>query len=72
VVEESAVLSTAVGFIYETFYIPKNGEHNQAIRQIPLFIFGVTAPSGPGPPRSRSFLDHTQRHTTVGRAPLEG
>jgi len=28
------------------------------------FVFGVTAPSGPGPP-------HTQRHTKVVRTPLD-
>jgi len=36
-----------------------------------LFVFGVTAPSGPGPPQSRGFLDHTQRRTTVSRTPLD-
>jgi len=35
-----------------------------------IFFFGARAPSGPGPPHSRGFLDHTQRHTTVGRASL--
>ena len=28
-------------------------------------------PSGPGPPHSRGFLDHTQRRATVGRTPLD-
>ena len=28
-------------------------------------------PSGPGPPHSRGFLDHTQRRTTVSRIPLD-
>jgi len=32
---------------------------------------GTTAPSGPGPPHSRGFLDHTQRRATVGRTPLD-
>jgi hypothetical protein len=27
--------------------------------------------SGPGPPHSWGFLDHTERHTTVGRTPLD-
>jgi hypothetical protein len=35
-----------------------------------IFVFGTTAPSGPGPPHSRGFLDHAQRRTTVGRIPL--
>ena len=39
--------------------------------QVCLFIFGATAPSGPGPPHSRGFLYHTQRRTTVGRTPLD-
>jgi hypothetical protein len=39
--------------------------------QILVFVFGATAPSGPGPPHSRGFLDHTQRHITVSRTPLE-
>ena len=36
-----------------------------------LFVFGAAAPSGPGPPHSRRFLDHTQWRTTVGRTPLD-
>ena len=28
-------------------------------------------PSGPGPPRSTRFIDHTKRRTTVGRTPLD-
>jgi len=39
-----------------------------------LFSFGSKAPGGPWPPHSRGFLwflDHTQRHTTVGRTPLD-
>ena len=31
------------------------------------FVFVATTPSGRGP----SHLDHTQRHTTVGRTPLD-
>ena len=72
VAEDSAVLPTAVRFMYEAFRIPKNGEPNLPKCQIPLFIFGATAPNGPRPPYSRGFLDHTQRHTTVGRTPLDG
>ena len=36
-----------------------------------FLIFGATTPSGSGPPHSRSFLDHTQRRTTVGRTSLD-
>jgi len=36
-----------------------------------MFVFGATALSGPGPPHSRGFLDHTQRRSTVGRTPLD-
>jgi len=35
------------------------------------FFLGATAPSGPGPPHSRDFLDHTKLRTTVGRTPLD-
>jgi len=35
------------------------------------FLFGSTSPSGPEPPHSRSFLDHTKRHTTLGRTPVD-
>ena len=31
----------------------------------------VTAQRGSGPPQFLRFLDHRQRHTTVGRTPLE-
>ena len=65
-VEDSAVLPTAVRFIYEAFRIPKNAELNTPNCQIRLFVFGATTPNGPGPPHSRGFLDHTP-HTTVGR-----
>jgi len=37
---------------------------------ISLFLFGATAPSGPGPPHSRGFTI-TLRHTTVDRTPLD-
>jgi hypothetical protein len=36
-----------------------------------MFVFGATAPSGPGPCRLQGFLDHTQRRTTVGRTLLD-
>jgi len=36
-----------------------------------IFVFGATAPIGPGPPHLRGFLDHTQRRTTVGRTLLD-
>ena len=35
-----------------------------------LYFYGVTAPSGAGPPHCRS-LTITLRHTTLGRAPLD-
>jgi len=35
-----------------------------------VFVFGATAPTGPGPPSFTRFLDHTQRRITVGRTPL--
>ena len=35
-----------------------------------LFVFGVTAPIGPGPPHSRGFKI-TLRHTTLGRTLLD-
>ena len=35
------------------------------------FVFGATAPSGPGPPSFTRSLDHTQRRTTVGRSPVD-
>jgi len=36
-----------------------------------LFVFGATAPSGPGASSFTSFVDYTQRRTTVGRTPLD-
>jgi len=36
-----------------------------------IFCFCATAPSGSWPARLLSFLDHTQRRTTVGRTPLD-
>jgi len=33
--------------------------------------FVATTLSGPGPPHSRGFLEHTQRRTTFGRTPLD-
>ena len=41
-------------------------------RVICLFVFGVTAASGPGPPHSRGFIDHTHQRTTISRTPLDG
>ena len=35
------------------------------------FVFGVIAPTGPGPSHSRGFTNHTQRRTTVSRTPLD-
>jgi len=35
-----------------------------------FFVFGAIVPSGPGPPLSWGFLDHTQWRTTVGRTHL--
>ena len=51
---------------YETMNYVINYEE-----RVCLFVFGATVPSGPGPPHSRGFLDHTQRRTTVGRTPLD-
>ena len=36
-----------------------------------LFVFGATASSGPRTSSYTRFLDHTQRRTTVDRAPLD-
>ena len=35
-----------------------------------MFVFGATAPQWARAPLFMKFLDHTQRRTTVGRAPL--
>jgi len=35
------------------------------------FFCGVATQRGSWPPHSWGFLDHTKRHTTVGRTPLE-
>ena len=40
-------------------------------RVICLFVFGATAPSGPGRPHSRGFIDHTHQRATIGRTPLD-
>jgi len=40
-------------------------------RQNQLFFLVQQPPSGPGPPHSRGFLDHTQRRTTVDKTPLD-
>ena len=41
-------------------------------QNIGLFSIWCNSPaSGPGPPHSRGFLDHTQRHATFGRTPLD-
>ena len=36
-----------------------------------LFVFGPTAPSGPGTSSFTRFLDHTQRRTSFGGTPLD-
>jgi hypothetical protein len=36
-----------------------------------FFSFGAATQHGSWPPHSWSFLDHTQRRTTVGRSPLD-
>ena len=36
-----------------------------------FFFLAQQPPSGPGPPHSRKFLDHTQERTTVGRTFLD-
>ena len=36
-----------------------------------FFSYGSTAPTGPRPPRFSGLRDHTPRHTTLGRTPLD-
>ena len=47
----------------------------EAALMLVFFSLDAITPSGPWPsPHSRGFLwflDHTQRHTTVGRTPLD-
>jgi len=61
---------------FKIFIIEWNNVYTLKHGEIPLdmlffFVFGATAPSGPGPPHSRNFLDHTKLRTTVGRTPLD-
>jgi hypothetical protein len=44
-------------------------KENDIIKQ--MFICGATAPQWARAPSYMTFLDHTQRRTTVGRTPLD-
>jgi len=48
-----------------------NFSHSTPWKHVSLYVFGETALSGPGPPHSWGFLDHTQRRTPLGRTTLD-
>jgi hypothetical protein len=59
--------NAAVGTSFFKFINVKNVKFNN----IQFCSPGSAAQRGPWPPRNTRFLDHTQRHATVGRTPLD-
>jgi hypothetical protein len=61
---DSSLIRKILFCIVCVWWLTPTGSHR-------MFVFGATAPSRPELSHSRSFLDHTQRRTTVGRTPLD-